>query len=88
MPSIDERLDRLQAGFDAVLVSLRDMTDVLGVQSEMLTRLLEAAGAEPDNTLGETLAEIAAGLARQAEALEAIGQRLDTLPEDIAAAVA
>src|SRR3954447_26544516 len=86
---IETGLDGLRLDFDAVVRSLHELIGALGVQTEMLTEILEATTAElPESDLGQKLDRIADALESQDTAFQAIDKTMAALPDKIGQAVA
>jgi chemotaxis response regulator CheB len=83
-------LTALQAEVSGLRQGLALMLETQATHTEMLRALLEAAAApgEPETALTDTLAQIAAILARQTSGLDAIQAILLRLPQDVGQTVA
>jgi chemotaxis response regulator CheB len=83
-------LAALQAEVAGLRQGLALMLETQATHTEMLRRLMEASMApgESETALSETLARIAAILARQTNGLEAIQTVLLRLPQDVGQTVA
>ena len=86
---IETGLDGLRLDFDAVVRGLHELIGALGVQTEMLTEILEATTAElPESDLGQKLDRIADALESQDAAFQALDKTMAALPGEIGQVVA